>query len=93
MFELGNAGVANRGGEGEIFEGVERLTDLIFGEVKDRIAAGSLVARVDQSVEGERLVLRSGDLFFDKGAEDADLDWVKLHVYKGAINGVCRPGR
>jgi hypothetical protein len=48
---LGNAGVADRGGEGQIFERVKRLADLVFREVKDRIAAGALVARVDQSVE------------------------------------------
>jgi hypothetical protein len=84
---LGDAGVADRGDEGEIFEGVEGLADLLFGEIEDGVAAGALVARVDQGVEGERIVLGRGDLFFDEGAEDAELDGIEVHVYKGAIGG------
>ena len=68
------------------------LHDLVFGEVKDGIAAGALVARVDQSVEREGIVLRRGDLFFDQGAEDAELDRVELHVYKVPQLGPCRLG-
>ena len=44
---FGDAGVADGSGEGEIFKRVESLADLVFGEVKDGIAAGALVARVD----------------------------------------------
>jgi hypothetical protein len=79
---LGNAAVAYGGGEGEVFERVKGLADLIFAEVEDRVAAGALVARVDEGVEGERIVLGRGDLFFDEGAEDAELDGVELHIYK-----------
>jgi hypothetical protein len=79
---LGDAAVADGGGEGEVFEGVEGLADLVFGEVEDGVAAGALVARVDEGVEGKGIVLRSGDLFFDEGAEDAELDRVELHIYK-----------
>ena len=74
MLVLGDAGVADRGDEGEIFEGVEGLADLFFGEIEDRVAAGALVARVDQRVEREGIVFGRGDLFFDEGAEDAELD-------------------
>jgi hypothetical protein len=98
---FGDAGVVDWGREGEVFERVKRLADLVFREVKDGIAAGALVARVDQSVERERVVLRGGDLFFDQGAENAELDRVKLHIYKvsqmgrscRADNGgrLCRP--
>jgi hypothetical protein len=79
---LGNAAVADGRCEGEVFEGVEGLADLVFGEVENGIAAGALVARVDESIEGEGIVLRGGDLFFDEGAEDAELDRVELHIYK-----------
>jgi hypothetical protein len=79
---FGDAAVADGGGEGEVFEGMEGLADLVFGEVEDGIAAGALVARVDESIEGEGIVLGRGDLFFDEGAEDAELDRVELHTYK-----------
>ncbi len=58
------------------------LTDLFFGEIEDRVAAGTLVACVEEGVEGERVIFRRGDLFFDKGAEDAELDGIEVHVYR-----------
>jgi hypothetical protein len=82
---LGDAGIADGGDEGEIFEGVKGLTDLLFGEIEDGVAAGALVARVDQGVEREWVVFGRGDLFFDEGAEDAELDGIEVHIYKGAI--------
>ena len=81
---LGDAGVADGGDEGEVFKGMESLANLFFGEIKDGIAAGALIARVKQSVEGERIVLWRGDLFFDERAEDAELMGREMHRYKGA---------
>jgi len=63
---------------------VKGLADLVFGEIEDRVAAGALVACVDERVEGERVVFGRGDLFFDEGAEDAELNGVEMHDYKGA---------
>jgi hypothetical protein len=83
MLILGDAGVAHRSDEREIFERVKRLANLFFGEIKDRIAAGALVAGINKSVEREGVVFGRRDLFFDKGAEDSELDGVKMHVYKG----------
>ena len=60
---------------------MESLTNLLFGKIQDGVAAGALVAGVDESVEREGIVLGGGDLFFDEGAEDAELDWVELHIY------------
>ena len=85
---LGDAGVADGGDEGEVFEGVKGLADVLFGEIEDGIAAGALVAGVEEGVEREGIVLGGGDLFFDEGAEDAELDLVELHIYKGAIRGL-----
>jgi hypothetical protein len=82
---LRDAGVADRRDEGEVFERVEGLADVFFLEVEHGVAAGALVRGVDQGVEGERVVLGGGDFLFDKGAENAELDSVKMHVYKGAI--------
>ena len=60
------------------------MTDLFFGEIEDGIAAGALVACVDESVEGEGVIFGCGDLFFDEGAEDAELMGREMHGYKGA---------
>jgi hypothetical protein len=60
------------------------LADLLFGEIEDGVAAGALVARVKQGVEGEGVVLWRGDLFFDERAEDAELMGREMHRYKGA---------
>ena len=79
---LGDAGVAVGGGEALLFEGVEGLADGLFVEVEDGVAAGALVAGVEKRVEGERIVLGRGDLFFDEGAEDAELNLVEMHIYK-----------
>jgi hypothetical protein len=86
---LGHAGVANRRDEGEVFERVKGLANLFFGEIEDRVAAGALIARIEEGVKGERIIFGRGDLFFDEGAENAELDGVEMHVYKGAIG---RPG-
>jgi hypothetical protein len=81
---LGYAGIADGGDESEILKAVESLTDLLFGKVENRITAGALIARVDQGVKGERVVLRRRNLFFDEGAEDTELMSRELHDYKGA---------
>jgi hypothetical protein len=78
---LGDAGVADRGDKCEIFEGVEGLTDLFFGEIEYGVAAGALVARVDQRVEREGVIFGRGDLFFDEGAQDAELMGREVHGY------------
>jgi hypothetical protein len=85
MFVFGDAGIADGSYEGQVLEGMEGLADLLFGEIEDGVAAGALVAGVDQGIEREGVVFGRGDLFFDEGAEDAELDRVEVHVYKGAI--------
>ena len=82
---LGDAGVANRSYESEVFKRVKRLANLFLAEIEDRFAAGPLVARVDQGVEREWVVFWCGDLFFNQRAEDTELDGIEVHVYKGAI--------
>jgi hypothetical protein len=84
MLVLGDAGIADRGDEGEVFKGMEGLAGFFFSEVEHRVSAGALVARVKQRVEGEGVVLWRGDLFFDERAEDAELGGIKVHGYKVA---------
>ena len=81
VFVFGDAGIARTGVmRCSIFKGVEGLADFFFGEIQDRVAAVALIAGVDQGVEGERVVFGRGDLFFYKGAEDAELNGVEMHV-------------
>jgi hypothetical protein len=84
---LGDAGVAYRSDESLVFKGVKGLANLFFGEIEDGVAAGALVARIDQRVQRERIVFGRGDLFFDEGAENAELVGREVHVYKGATEG------
>jgi hypothetical protein len=77
---LGDAGVVNGGGEREVFQGVEGLANFVFGELEDGVAAGFLVAGVDQSVEREGVVLWGGNLFFDESSEDTELGGVEPHT-------------
>jgi hypothetical protein len=84
MLVLGDAGIADGGDESEVLKRMERLANLVFGEVENGVAAGALVARVKQSVEGKRVVLWRGDLFFDERAEDSELMGREMHRYKGA---------
>jgi hypothetical protein len=84
MLVLGNAGVADRSDKSEVFKRMEGLANLFFRQIEDRVAAGALVARVKQGVEGEGVVLWRGDLFLDERAEDAELVGRELHGYKVA---------
>ena len=77
MLVFGDAAVA-AGGAGEelLAERAEGVADGVFIEGEDGFAIGFLVAGVEEGVEGERVVFRSGDFFFDEGAEDAGFDFV-----------------
>ena len=81
---FGDAGISDSGDQSQVFEGVEGLAHLVFGEIKDRIAARALIGGVDESVERERVVFGCGDLFFDEGTENAELNGIEMHKYKGA---------
>jgi hypothetical protein len=78
---LGYARIVDGGDEREVLKRMESLPNLLFGQVQYGIAAGALVARVDQSVERERIIFRRGDLFFDQGAENAELQGIEAHIY------------
>ena len=78
---LGNPGIADRSDEPEIFEGMEGLAKVFFGQVENGVATGALVARVKESIERKRIVLWRGDLFFNERPQDAELREIKLHGY------------
>jgi hypothetical protein len=88
---LRDAGIVESGDEVLVLKGMERLADLVFGEVEDGVATGLLITGVDECVQGERVVLRCGDLFFDEGAENAGLNGIEHHTYESIgvpVNGV-----
>ena len=81
VFEFGDAAVGSAGRAGHAFflQRGERVADGGFVEGHHRVAIIFLVAGVDQSVERERVVVGSGDVFFDEGAEDAGFDFGEDH--------------
>lgn len=89
MLVLGDTGVAVRGDEAKVLQGIKGLADGLLVQVEDGVARGALIAGVDQGVDRERIILRRGDLFFDQGAEDAKLDVIELHSYKSDTGWFC----
>jgi hypothetical protein len=82
MLELGDATVGGGGArKAVLIQRMEGLANGIFVEGCDGVAVRFLVAGVEESVEGERVVLRSGDLFFDEGAEDARFRGCQMDVH------------
>jgi len=74
---LGDAAVSAAGGTGEtlFLQCRKGLADHAFVEGHDWIAIVLLVAGVDQGIQGKRIVVRGGDVFFDQRAEDARFDF------------------
>jgi len=83
MFVLGDATVRGADGtdKGLFVQRVERFADGVFVEIHGRLAIRFLVAGIDESVQGERVVFGSGDLFFDEGAQDAALNFIQEDVH------------
>ena len=81
---LGDAAVrsADIADEGFSIQRMQSLADGSFVQVHDGIAIRFLVAGVDEGVQRKRIVLRSGDLFFDEGAQNAAFDFVQQDVHK-----------
>ena len=72
VFELGDAAVGgSRTGEALLRERMESSADGVFVEFHGGLAIGFLIGGVLEGVERERVVVGSGDFFFDEAAEDA----------------------
>ena len=76
---LGGTAVGACLDEAEAFEVEECGADVGLGEFHHRLAAGLLVAGIDEGIEGEGIVLGRVDLFFDEAAEDAGFDGGEVH--------------
>jgi len=83
MLVLGDAAVRGTDGtdEGLSVQGMQGLADGGFVEIHHGIAVRFLIAGVDESVQRKRIVLGSGDLFLDEGAQDAAFDFVQEDVH------------
>lgn len=70
---LGDAAIGAAGGSGEavLLESAQGVANGVFIELHDGVAIRFLIAGIDERVERERIVLGSGDVFFDEGAEGA----------------------
>ena len=84
MLVFGDAavGTTRRSGQILVVQVVERLTHRRFVERHDRVAIVFLVAGVDQRVQGERIVIRRGDIFFCQGAKNSGFDAVQEDAHQ-----------
>jgi len=72
MFELGDAPVGRgRAGQALLAQGMEGVANSVFAKFHNRIAIGFLVRRIEDGVEGQRIVFGGGDFFFNERAKNA----------------------
>jgi len=83
MLVLGDAAVRGADGTDErlTVEGMQRVADGGFLEIHDRFTVRFLVAGIEESVQGERVVLGSVGLLFDEGTENAAFDFVQKDIH------------
>lgn len=76
------------GGAGELLVGerVEGAADGFLVEVHHWLAIGFLVGGVLEGVERERVIVGSGDFFFDEAAEDASFGEREVEVHLNMIH-------
>jgi hypothetical protein len=87
MLEFGDAAIGGGGSsEALVGEGVEGAADGFFVEIHDGLAIGFLVGGVLEGVQGERVVVGSGDFFFDEAAEEASLGGREVEVHADMIH-------
>ena len=66
--------------EALVVKDVQGLADGVFVQMHDGIAVVFLVAGIDQRVQGQRIVVGSGDVLFDQRTENASLDLTEQNV-------------
>ena len=94
VFVFGDAGIAACGADQGLFgKSANCLTDGNFVEGGDWIAIGFLVTGVEESVQRERVIFRSGAFFFDERAEDADFRFRELKGHEGRISAPSRQSK
>ena len=82
MFELGDAAVGGGGAcEALLAQRMERVANGVFVEIHHWIAIRFLVGGVQDGVQRKRVILGSGDFFFDERAQDAGFDRGQSEVH------------
>lgn len=69
------AGQAHEFHANKFLDGVDGV---VIGDFHDRVSIGLLVGADDEGVDGQGVLFRGGDGFFDEDAEDSALDGVQL---------------
>src|SRR6185312_1026638 len=62
---------------------IQGALDSALIELEHRITVALLIARIDQRVQGERVLIRRGDLLLDETADDAGFVRSELDVHGG----------
>ncbi len=72
MFELGDAAVGSGGaGQALLAQGMQGVANSVFAKFHNRIAIGFLVGRIQDGIEGQRIVFGGGDFFFNERTKNA----------------------
>ncbi len=74
------------------FQGGERLLHAPFVIRNDRVAIRRLVARQDQCVEGQRILLGSRELLLRQTADHPGFDWIQFHEGASLLVSASRAG-
>jgi DNA-binding response OmpR family regulator len=86
MLEFGDAavGAASRPGKAFLLKRVECAADNALVQSDHWIAIVLLVAGIDEGVQRQRIVVRSGDVLFDERSQDASFDGGQNYI-RGAL--------
>src|SRR5258708_5735558 len=89
MLEFSDSAIADRAYQALRFQIVQRTAHFVFFQLQHRIAIGLLIGGIHQRVQRERVILRSGDLFFNQRTEDPRFDGRerKLHANNDSEHG------
>jgi hypothetical protein len=60
---------------------IESFADFALFHMHNGIAVGFLIASVGERIQGERVIFRRGDFFFDESTEDASFDGCQCELH------------
>jgi hypothetical protein len=58
-----------------------------FVKVRHRLAIVLLVAGIDQRIQGKRVVIRRGDVFFDERAQHTGFSGIQDNIHSNNLSG------
>lgn len=81
MLELGNATVSTAGRTGKtlFLKTGQGFADSTFIQIHYRITIVLLIARIQQRIQRQRIIIRRCDVFFNQRAEHASFDFGEVH--------------